>query len=121
MVDLLGGTDATDLAELLTRSRAAIGATSGLSCIQVNADVSALGDAMPVAAEALARAAFVPEVDRVRVEWRPTSPVPPMSVRLTMRAAGEGGPARRSTDCTRRATTTVSRTGSASGSTPLEP
>ncbi len=89
MVDLLGGADPAVVAELLSHSRAVVGAATGLCCIQVDADVAALGDAMPVAAEALARSGFVPEVDRVRVEWRPTSPVPAPSGRLTMQSARE--------------------------------
>jgi ribosomal protein S18 acetylase RimI-like enzyme len=87
MVDLLGANDAATGAELLLRSRDALDATAGLSCVQVDEDVATLGEAMPVVADALTRSGFVPEVDRVRVEWKPTSPVPALPGRLAMRPA----------------------------------
>ena len=87
MVDLLGGTDSSVIAGLLSRSRDAVGATSALCSIQVNQDVTTLGDAMPVAATALALAGFVPEVDRVRVEWTPSAPLPTAPRGLTMQPA----------------------------------
>jgi ribosomal protein S18 acetylase RimI-like enzyme len=87
MVDLLGSIDAATGAELLTRSRDALDVTSGLSCVQVDEDVATLGEALPVVANALTFSGFVPEVDRVRVEWKPTSPVPAQPGRLAMQPA----------------------------------
>lgn len=87
MVDLLGDLDASAIAELLTRSRVMIGARSALCSLQVDGQIGDLAEARPVLASALRTAGFAPEVERVRVQWTPNSPLPPAPRELTMRAA----------------------------------
>src|SRR5581483_1926275 len=87
LVDVLGDADAGSVAELLERSRLAIGAESALCSVQVNGQVADLIDARPALADALRSAGFALEVKRVRVEWTPDAPLPDAPRELTMRAA----------------------------------
>lgn len=87
MVDVLGEADAAFVAELLERSRLAVGAETALCSVQIGGQVADLTDAKPALAEALRLAGFSLEVKRVRVEWTPNSPLPAAPRQLTMRAA----------------------------------